>query len=88
MKYYVFVDDNNGHFNEYYNFKTNATEQQILAVTASMRQKDPSYCRLGSHINDLLNALIKAGFNAELEENDRERCSIDKIQIPCISGNY
>jgi hypothetical protein len=88
MTDYVFIDNNNGHFCEYYNFKSNATAEQIKIATQEMKEKKPEYQRCGSKIYDLAEKLLELGFIINLEDNPRNRQYIDRIAIQCISGNY
>ena len=85
---YVFIDTNNGHFSEYYNFKSTANADQILEATEDMRKKDSSYSRMGSKVTDLALKLIELGFAVALEDNPRNRRYVDRIPVECISGNY
>lgn len=88
MNYYVFIDDNNGHFCEYYNFKSDATKAQIKETTEQMWKETPIYSRLGSKIMDLAEKLVELGFVITLEDNPLNRLYVDRIQVHCISGNY
>lgn len=88
MNDYVFIDNNNGHFCEYYNFKSNAVTEQIIHATTEMRQQNPIYSRCGSKVHDLAKKLMDLGFIVNLEDNPLDRRYIDRIAIECISGNY
>jgi hypothetical protein len=88
MNYYVFIDDNNGHFQEYFNFKSNATKEQILDITESMKKCNGAYGRCGSKVHNLYEELTKNGFDFKIENNPRDRLYIDRTRIWCISGNY
>lgn len=88
MNYYVFIDDHNGHFCTYHNFKTNATKEQIDRISIQMKKDNPVYDRVGSKIQDLIKCLRENGFAAFPEKNNINRCAVDRIQIFCISGNY
>lgn len=88
MYEYVLIDTNNGHCKTFYNFKSNATEEQIKNVTDQMLYEHPSYLRVGSNINDLAVHLVNTGFTITIEENARDRQHTDRIPIYGISGNY
>ncbi len=88
MNDYVFIDSNNGHFNEYYNFRSDASSEQIEEATKSMRNEHPLYGRLGSKVDDLADKLIELGFVFIPEESPRNKRYIDRIAVDCISGNY
>lgn len=88
MNYYVFIDNNNGHFREYYNFSSNATKTEIEDITKQMEKENPIYGRIGSKIYDIAEKLAGLGFIVHLEDNPRDRLYIDREQIHCISGNY
>jgi hypothetical protein len=88
MNEYVFIDTNNGHFCEYYNFTSDATEDQINEATKQIRKDNPSFERCGSDIFDLFEKLESMGFTFTLHDNPRDRRYIDRIAVECISGNY
>lgn len=88
MNYFVFIDDNNGHRCDYYNFKSNATLDQIHHVTEQMRKECPAYGRMGSKVHNLAEKLMSLGFKFELENNPRNRQAVDRVSVWCISGNY
>lgn len=88
MNYYVFIDNNNGHFHEYYNFSSNATKAQIEDATEKMLKDNADYGRTGSKVFNLADKLVNLGFVVNLEDNSRNRLAIDRAQIYCISGNY
>lgn len=85
---YVFIDSNNGHFEEYFNFKSNANKQNIEDTITQMTQKDSSYLRFGMSIYNLEKELISKGFDVEIFDNPRNRQHIDRIPIHGTSGNY
>lgn len=88
MNEYVFIDDNNGHRNDYYNFKSDATKEQISEATNLMKKESGAYGRCGSKVGDLADKLVELGFVVYLENNPRNRRYIDRIPVYCISGNY
>lgn len=88
LNYYVFVDDNNGHRNDYYNFVSDATKEQIDNLTKELKKEQPAFGRLGSHLNDLAIKLIEKGFLFTQQTNYNNRLSVDRTIVYCISGNY
>jgi hypothetical protein len=88
MNYYVFIDENNGHFREYYNFMSYASEEQITYATNQMRGEYPMYGRIGSTVYNLEKKLKELNFKVIIEANQKNRCAADRVQIPCIYGNY
>lgn len=88
MNEFVFVDQNNGHFVEYYNFSSNATEKQIVDKIKQMESESPSYHRLGMTVGCLEKELINSGFEVKLFDNPRNRLYVDRIIIHGTSGNY
>ncbi|HEY2811802.1 MAG TPA: hypothetical protein VGJ00_10500 [Rhabdochlamydiaceae bacterium] len=88
MNDYVFVDANNGHYEEYFNFKSTASEKEILNLIKKMESEDCVYARLGMGIQHLANELIEKGFKFELLDNNIKRLYIDRIIIRGTSGNY
>jgi hypothetical protein len=88
MNEYVFIDNNNGHRCDYYNFTSNASPEQIAIATEDMRKQNPAYGRMGSSIFNLAEKLVASGFVVTLEDNPRNRRYIDRIAVDCISGNY
>jgi hypothetical protein len=88
MNEFVFVDQNNGHKTEYYNFSSNATQEQIIDKIKHMEFESPGYHRLGMSVGCLKRELIASGFEVKLFDNPRNRLYVDRIIIHGTCGNY
>lgn len=87
MNCYVFIDTNNGHYEEYYNFKSNASKEEILTLIHEMEEYGP-YGRIGMKVSDLGNKLLTCGFKFKILDNPRNRLYMDREIIRGTSGNY
>lgn len=89
MTDYVFIDPNNDHFNQYFNFTSDASIEDMNKITEHMEHNpNSSYLRLGSKLSDLKYELIKRGFTFKECTNNPDRRNIGRIPVEGIAGNY